>query len=507
MKSRFYFLAKEYSDLYKQSSDAEEMLTKSVEHSVISARKSLELLTFHLVGTRGILEARIKRIENTMDVDIEIINKMNYIRKVGNKGAHPHYVNQTIAQEALDALVNVMIWYVFKIENNESLTLDDFNEIDYPIVKSFRPNIDNTAELLKLAEIRARKAEEELKKQKNGNYPYEFQNDEDRDTKEDLVLLTKEYEDNHNKNKYITIGDSDSFVNRNENIKPTVKEDLDNDSIKYNKASIKDSISSKFGGFDKTPFILIGLVFTVTVLASSACLYYFISNDTQKKVNNIKTGNKTIVINTDKSKEADSATQRKIIYSELENLKVGDSLRFGKYYTAIRNYYFKDPKPLDWKVLDIKDDLALIITKDSIISVPYAETGERETNWNYSYLKKQLDFMWDDEESFSSIERSMMSRGPKGSQFNGLMFVLSSEEVKKYMPSPESRKCNPKYIALYHREYAVPDCAWVLRSNEIDSRVSYVNTQGQIVEKGASVSSNCDVRPCLWIKIKENPQK
>ena len=83
------------------------------------------------------------------------------------------------------------------------------------------------------------------------------------------------------------------------------------------------------------------------------------------------------------------------------------------------------------------------------------------------------------------------------------VFLLTSEEAKKYFARDDERKCKAT-------EYAVKNGAcknnggytnWLLHSNIMFISVYYIDYDGKISFSHVNYDNNYAVRPALWIKI------
>lgn len=195
-------------------------------------------------------------------------------------------------------------------------------------------------------------------------------------------------------------------------------------------------------------------------------------------------------------------------------VKVGNTIQFGKYL---------------WRVLDVQDGRALIITEDIVDKQPYHVIYE-DVTWEDCSLRKYLNEDFYD--SFSAEERSLILEtnvhnpdnlwyGTKGgNDTRDFVFLLSLEELDKYLGDSgdylnKVRKAHDGelfpsrtgwYLSNTHdgeRKAAYDGDKWYywLRSpGRIASYAAYVNYDGWISVSGRRISGALNgVRPALWL--------
>ncbi|MCL1982072.1 MAG: WG repeat-containing protein [Clostridiales bacterium] len=159
-----------------------------------------------------------------------------------------------------------------------------------------------------------------------------------------------------------------------------------------------------------------------------------------------------------------------------------------------------------WRVLDVRDDMALIITENIIESRPYVN-GYRSTTWGTSDLRVYLNgkffekFTYEEQEKIIEIQLE----NPENSQFSvhggsstlDKIFLLSLEEADRYFASDNDRMANYYYDS---------GCDWWLRSpGQYDAAAAVVCDDGQIGFGGVEASSDyIGVRPALWLNLTDS---
>ena len=192
-------------------------------------------------------------------------------------------------------------------------------------------------------------------------------------------------------------------------------------------------------------------------------------------------------------------------------VKVGSRVAFGSYPQSSNT-----PEPIMWRVLDIIDGKALIISESLLDCKKYNEILENVT-WETCTLRNWLntEFM---NRAFSSEERNKLSRvkipnpdnptcGIKGGNpTEDYVFCLSIDEAKKYFGGNEDRKAKPTAYARKNGCYVNSDYGtgwWWLHSPGSDSSsAAYVNPDGNISELGSVVYNFIyGVRPVVLARL------
>ncbi|MDQ0090421.1 hypothetical protein J2T12_003844 [Paenibacillus anaericanus] len=203
----------------------------------------------------------------------------------------------------------------------------------------------------------------------------------------------------------------------------------------------------------------------------------------------------------------------------MEEIKIGSALSFGGY---------------NWRVLDLHNDKALIITEDIIEQRPY-HSAYKDITWADCALRNYLNAEF--YEKFSKADQSRIIRvlnqnsdnlwhGSLGGEDTlDSVFLLSIEEVachyfgdsrsKLYNPGKNQKywlqrkdENNSKRIArLLGKEWV---WWWWLRSpGRFNVKAAYIHGDGNIgiqgnnIKKGNLSDGKCTggVRPALWLKL------
>ncbi|GHU61506.1 hypothetical protein AGMMS49983_01350 [Clostridia bacterium] len=170
------------------------------------------------------------------------------------------------------------------------------------------------------------------------------------------------------------------------------------------------------------------------------------------------------------------------------SLSAGNTFTWGKY----------ENKEVEWLVLAIKNEKALIMIKDCIAIEAYNDKYER-TTWEECSLRQWLndDFY----RAFESDQKDLILKSelvnedngniPGGNNTRDRIFLLSTSEVEKYF----SRKA--QRVAQYDEQTTW----WWLRSPGYGSsyNAALVDYDGYVYNYGFNVHYVGGVRPALWM--------
>lgn len=197
-------------------------------------------------------------------------------------------------------------------------------------------------------------------------------------------------------------------------------------------------------------------------------------------------------------------------------MKIGDIITFGNF---------------EWRVLDIQDDAALIITEDIIEKRPYNE-AYREVTWAVCALRKYLNgefynsFNVDDRSRILTVTNKNLDNpwygASGGEETIDNIFLLDIEDVvcRYFGDSSEllhNRRAKQRYWFQFKDENNCKRIAkfnghyywWWLRSPGRNNRVAvYIHGDGNVGINGNSVffrsfgpERDGGVRPALWLKL------
>ena len=146
-------------------------------------------------------------------------------------------------------------------------------------------------------------------------------------------------------------------------------------------------------------------------------------------------------------------------------IKPGDIISFGLYEQD--NDKSNGPESIEWIVLEVKGDRALVISRYGLVKAQYATTSNKQT-WTDSQLRSVLngefyDSAFSDEEKTAILETQVdesfsqhdpnhpSADGRMGKNTTDFIYVLSYTEMLKYFPTEKDRMC---YATEYIRKNA-----------------------------------------------------
>lgn len=193
-------------------------------------------------------------------------------------------------------------------------------------------------------------------------------------------------------------------------------------------------------------------------------------------------------------------------------IKEGDIIKFGKYPQGENG----EVKPIEWLVLEVKPDEALLISRYGIECKRYLDPKYTRSNWRDCTLREWLnnDFVG---LAFSEEEEKKIKYSITGKHsyikyvtkdwntIKDKVFCLDSTEVTWYFKHDDNdRKCKPsEYIIkrkrdkkIYLRGFLSGYSYWWLRSDTESIFATVVNTKGGISDKCLVHEMAC-IRPAL----------
>ena len=166
-------------------------------------------------------------------------------------------------------------------------------------------------------------------------------------------------------------------------------------------------------------------------------------------------------------------------------------------------------EPIEWQVLDVCGDQALIISKYCLDGAQYHETLTAVT-WEDCDLRWWLNnfFLYDafssDEiayiqDTYLSTPDSVYGNKSGGNDTVDKIFCLSIDEAETYFSSDSRRKAVLTEYASKQTNFSW----WWLRSpgGADDAAKAIVNADGTVCTGGNWVTNNDSVRPAMWVKM------
>ena len=207
----------------------------------------------------------------------------------------------------------------------------------------------------------------------------------------------------------------------------------------------------------------------------------------------------------------------------LADVTVGATVRFGLYEQD--NDPSNGPEQIEWLVLAVEGDNALVVSKYALEPRPYNEelyltNSMKRVTWSTCQLRTWLnrDFF---QAAFSPEHQALIllaevkaDKNPRadvdpGRDTKDRIFILSATEADRYFDSDSARTCpGSAYCLARSKETENGACRWWLRTSgeENDGSVSVVTAKGEIFLVGFSCGHdpNPAVRPAMWIELGGN---
>ncbi len=202
---------------------------------------------------------------------------------------------------------------------------------------------------------------------------------------------------------------------------------------------------------------------------------------------------------------------------KLKVAEVGDYVFFGAYEQD--NNTSNGKEDVEWRVLEIKDGKALVISKYGLDCKQY-NTSRTDVTWKTCSLRKWLnnDFI---NAVFSAEEKAMIptvtvsaDKNPEystnpGNATQDQVFLLSITEANKYFSSDSAILCEPTKYADANGAFVNignGNCYWWLRSPGFtQGKAAFVDYYDGVDERGTRGTSvdisDLAVRPALWIDL------
>lgn len=196
-----------------------------------------------------------------------------------------------------------------------------------------------------------------------------------------------------------------------------------------------------------------------------------------------------------------------------KELRAGDTIKFGSYEQD--DIFMNGAEPIEWYVLSVNDETALLLSKYALFSGAYNESWASLT-WDRCTLR---DWMNDDfyESAFSSseqdaivtsilrAEKNPVYKTSAGEDTEDKVFVLSISEASRFLKEARLLKGVPTEYAVSCGARRTKDgtCWYWLRSpGEDRTTAAYVTTEVTINEKGVPLNYyDAGVRPAIWVDL------
>ena len=199
--------------------------------------------------------------------------------------------------------------------------------------------------------------------------------------------------------------------------------------------------------------------------------------------------------------------------NEKPRYQVGDLIEFGSYYQDD----LSRKTPIKWRVLDIQDGKALLISELLLDAQPYNKKGKVIT-WENSSIRHWLNNEFINE-AFSKEEQNEIiltnisnpdnaSYGTRGgNNTQDKIFLLSLDEVYKYLPNENQLAIKvttyAKKRGAYYKKNDGNGVWWLRSPGNRQDHAAVVLSSGIVYYGDGYTVRNNDiaVRPALWINL------
>ena len=188
-----------------------------------------------------------------------------------------------------------------------------------------------------------------------------------------------------------------------------------------------------------------------------------------------------------------------------------NTVEFGSYYTNT----LLSKGPIRWRVLEVRDKIALLITDRCIDCMPYSKNDD-DVTWSQSEIRKWLnkDFL---NTAFAPGQRAGIVPVNNTNPANPLyetrggiitqdhIFLLSIDEMYKYFEDDKDRSAKPTGYARGKGLFVSHNGKswwWLRSSGNAQNYAADVDYGGDVDYYGSAVqSSNNGIRPAMWVKL------
>lgn len=209
-----------------------------------------------------------------------------------------------------------------------------------------------------------------------------------------------------------------------------------------------------------------------------------------------------------KKSTASGSTRRSAPKNPLTSkAKVGRTYTFGTYEQD--GNISNGKEPIKWIVLAKSGKKLLVISKYALDFQPYHKKGTA-TTWAGCSLRKWLNNTFY-KKAFNSQERrkilkrtvkgapDIYSNMPAGKSTKDRIFLLSLEEINRYLPTKSLKRCKPtRYVAGQPFAYWYGETYWWARTSA-DYWGTTISSYGDGIDDCAVSVAN-GVRPVMWVK-------
>lgn len=188
-----------------------------------------------------------------------------------------------------------------------------------------------------------------------------------------------------------------------------------------------------------------------------------------------------------------------------------ETIEFGRYPQSDKNGCYKEP--IEWYILDCKGKL-MLISKLALDCRQYHNEEVEDITWETSFIRYWLNHVFFSEafnieeksfihNNYISADKNIWYRTDPGKDTRDAVFLLSINEVEKYLPSDIDRQCMPTEYAVNQGAWKgfEGNCWWWLRTPGFaDNFAAFIRSGGGIRDLGADVFyKKGAIRPAIYV--------
>ena len=191
----------------------------------------------------------------------------------------------------------------------------------------------------------------------------------------------------------------------------------------------------------------------------------------------------------------------------IEKWAVGEQVTFGRFEQD--NSPANGDEPLQWVVIAREGNRALLLSRHVLAAMKYSKNAT--STYENSTMREWMNTVFvpsafNEAEAAALAQRTATPvRSAEGRHVQDKAFVLSREEVEKYLPATASRIAAPTAVAEQQGAGYINklgDCWWWLRSSTKGTK--YANTvlnDGTFDNRSVNFATLLGVRPAVWVNL------
>lgn len=207
--------------------------------------------------------------------------------------------------------------------------------------------------------------------------------------------------------------------------------------------------------------------------------------------------------------------EHKVAQELVVKAQLGDIVKFGSYEQD--DDETNGAESIEWIVIAKDDEKTLLLSKYGLDSHKYYEYLDiyDEVTWEESAIRQWLMRSFS-KEAFNEDERKIIVEGELVNEDNveygtnggkntlDQIFLLSTDEVKKYLTEEALRMCLPSEYAFSSCEVSINgkngNCYWWLRSpGKNPTTAMCIGAHGEFIDNNSTANRHNAVRPAIWI--------